>query len=552
MVLASSQTGSGRLDLDLAEAGLLPPLARAYLEGHDRDLLEPLSLLEPKELPPAEVRKTRPDRSTLAAALGRANRSYGHPAAERLAGLLADPATEVVVTGQQPGLFGGPHYTLSKMVAAARWAAALEAAGRPAVAVFWVATEDHDWAEVATATFLAPDGPQSFDLGPDPDPLLPVGMRTFGPGLAPIYEGLAELRASERFESWLETLSRIYRPDARFGEAFSRLMVEILGERCPLLLDAMDPAVKEAEAPWLARLIERRAEWEEASAEVDRRIEERGHPLQVAPQRGASPLFELRDCERRRVEWRGGEAGGGLGSSADHYLLRGTERPPRPVAELAGVIADNPGVVSPGVLARPAIQDAILGTTLQVLGPGELSYMAQATPTYRVLGVAAPWIALRPQVLVLESHQREKLEELDLPLGVLLGPDDGLERHLAGRDGTGFVARAKEEVEAVLGRLRDDALVLDPNLERPFEKTRENVLRSLDTFAAKATTAAARRDEVRNRRVEKLRQVCRPDGVLQERRISSAHWPGKYGERFVEALWSQMSLDGRRLQVIEP
>jgi bacillithiol biosynthesis cysteine-adding enzyme BshC len=545
---------AARLELDLAEAGLLPPLARAYVEGRDRDLLEPLRFLDPGGLPPPgdPGALERPDRTALAAALGRANRSYGHPAANRLASLLADPATEVVVTGQQPGLFGGPHYTLSKMVAAARWAAALEAAGRPAVAVFWVATEDHDWAEVATATFLGPGGPRSFDLGADPDPLLPVGMRTFGSGIEVVYDGLGELSAADRFESWIETLRRIYRPDARFGEAFCRLMVEILGERCPLLLDAMDPAVKAAEAPWLARLVERRAAWEEASAGADRRIGERGYPLQVTPQRGASPLFELRDGERRRIEWQAGGGQGGLGSPEDRYLLRGTERAPRPVADLARVIEDNPGVVSPGVLARPAIQDAILGTALQVLGPGELSYMAQAAPTYRVLGVAAPWMALRPQVLVLESYHRAKLEELDLPLGVLLGSDEALERHLAGEGGGGFVARAKEEVEAVLARLREEALALDPNLERPLEKTWEHVVRSLDTFAGKVTTAAAQRDEVRNRRVEKLRQVCRPDGKLQERRISSAHWPGKYGERFAHALWNQMDLDGRRMQVIEP
>ncbi len=40
--------------------------------------------------------------------------------------------------------------------------------GEPAVAVFWVATEDHDWAEVSSATVLAPDGAE--DLRPRPRP----------------------------------------------------------------------------------------------------------------------------------------------------------------------------------------------------------------------------------------------------------------------------------------------------------------------------------------------------------------------------------------------
>jgi len=543
-----------RPTVDLAAAGLLPPLPQAFLEGRDRDLLEPLRFLEPGALPEPVRHAPLPDRRRLAEGLRSANRAYGHPAAERLSDLLADPETAVVVGGQQPGLFGGPLYTLSKMVAIGRWAEAIEKApgggGRPAVPVFWVATEDHDWAEVARTTFLAPEGPRRFELGEDPDPLLPVGMRTLGPGVTPILEALPELRSGERFDRWIETLARIYRPDARFGEAFCRWAVAVLGERCPLLLDAMDPAVKEAEAPWLARLVERRAEWEEASEAADRRIEERGHSLQVHPQRGTSPLFELRGGERRRIEWtfEGATAAGEGGA----YRLRGSEVPPRPVAELLEEIADNPAAVSPGVLARPAVQDAILGTTLQVLGPGELSYMAQAAPAYRVLEVAAPWVALRPQALVLEAHHREKLEELGLPLAVLLGSEEELERRLAGANGANLVERARREVEAALDGLREEALAVDPNLERPFEKTRESLLHALETFAGKLTAAAARRDEVRSSRVERLRQVCRPGGALQERVVSSSHFPGKHGERFADALWEQMELDGRRLQVIEP
>ena len=109
---------------------------------------------------------------------------------ERLAERLADPATRVVVTGQQPGLYGGPLLTLTKMAAAVRWAEAIAEAGAPAVAVFWVATEDHDWAEAAQATLLAADGPRRFDLGDDRSPLLPLGMRTFGPGLGAITQRL--------------------------------------------------------------------------------------------------------------------------------------------------------------------------------------------------------------------------------------------------------------------------------------------------------------------------------------------------------------------------
>lgn len=536
----SSSSASGRaesLQVELGGSGLLPPIPAAFLAGRDRDLLEPLRFLPPGELPPRRSAPP-PDRRRLAAALATANRAYGHPGADRLADRLADPATRVVVAGQQPGLLGGPLYTFSKMVAVGRWAAALEAAGEPAVPVFWVATEDHDFREVATATILTREGPRAFDLGEDPAPLTPVGARSLGPPMSQVLAAIGEAVPGDRYAAWLDELGAWYRPDARFGEAFSRLMVALLGERCPLLLDALDPGVKTAQRPWLERLVERRAEVEEASAAADRRIEERGYPLQVSPQRGVSPLFLLNRGERRRIEWheggyrlRGGDAGGSLD-------------------ELLTVVRDNPAVVSAGVLARPAVQDAILGTDLQVLGPGEMSYMPQAAALYPVLGVEPPAAALRPQALVLESHLVDQIAELGISLGELLGDRSQLEHLLAERSGADPVSGPRAELEKILDSIGGPALELDPNLERPWAKTREHIDRSLERFSDKVAAAALRRDEVRAGRIDRLRETLLPGGTLQERVVCSAHYPGKHRDGFADAYWQQMELDGATLQTI--
>jgi uncharacterized protein YllA (UPF0747 family) len=340
----------------------------------------------------------------------------------------------------------------------------------------------------------------------------------------------------------VDELAGWYRPDARFGEAFCLLMASLLGERCPLLLDALNPVVKTVQRPYLERLVERRREVEEASAAADRRIEERGYPLQVSPQRGVSPLFVLHRGERRRVEWR--DDGG--------YHLRGSDDAGGSTEELLAVVRDNPAVVSAGVLARPAVQDAILGSDLLLLGPGEMSYMPQAAALYPVLGVAAPAVALRPQALVLESHQLEQVGEVGLGLADLLGDRTRLDHVMAERSGGDPTAEPRRRLAAILDEIGPPAMALEPNLERPWEKTRENIDRSLDRFADKVAAAAVRRDEVRAGRVERLRETLLPEGRLQERVVCSAHYPGKYRDRFADAYWEQMELDGATLQVITP
>ena len=110
-------------------------------------------------------------------ALERSARRHAAPQAvfENL-NLLAQPSTRVVVTGQQPGLLLGPSYALSKAMTAIRLAESLASLGRPVIPVFWVASQDHDRAEVDHAYLLdfderlhriAVDLPSEVASGPD-------------------------------------------------------------------------------------------------------------------------------------------------------------------------------------------------------------------------------------------------------------------------------------------------------------------------------------------------------------------------------------------------
>lgn len=524
--------------VDLLSSPHLAPLPRAFLRGEHHELLAPLRLvgldeaLRPRAAPDVVVRER------LAASLAARNRELAHPRATELAERLAQPATQVVVTGQQPGLFGGPLYSLTKAVAAARVAAALEERGTPAVAVFWMASEDHDFREMAHASMGALG---TISLGEDPDPLRPMGQRRLGPSVASLLEQLSA-EASPLQRPFLERLQRWYRPEALFQDAFARLLVDLLEERCPLLLDALDPTLKELERPALRRLVERRTGVAEALEAACAQVEAVGFDLQVKPRAGASPLFVLHDGARRCVEWDGPDA----------YRLRGLEQS-RPVAELLELAEDRPAALSPGVLARPVVQDAVLGTGLQVLGPGELSYMAQAAALYPVLEVTAPDVALRPQVLLALPRERERLgwlAERGVSLATLLGGAAELDRCLAAAAGPDEVRPMAAQFDAQLVELGSRLVELESQLERPWEKTRQQIARALESLASRADAAAARQDETLRSRVERLRQSLLPEGRLQERVLSVAWAAALFGESVGRHLYTALELDERKVQVV--
>lgn len=547
--------------VELQALGLLPHLPTSFLHGKDLDLLRPLRFLGPGQYPNRSDRPAnldpKADRRDLAQALASTNLSYGHPKADHLAEKFANPETRVVVAGQQPGILGGPLYTLSKAVATRLWADEIEKSGEVAVPLFWVANDDHDFREIAQATFPTSDGPIKLDLGDDPAPLMPVGMRSLGSPIETLLHQLKERVPGERFESWVNELEQWYTPEARFGEAFCRLMVRLLGERCPLMVDSVHPAMKAAQRPWLTRLVDRRVEVEKVLLSQDKKINALGFELQVRPQRGASPLFMLKDNERRRIEWVAGSIGSTDSSNSDgpensSYILRGGSGGVIAISNLLAAIEENPIVVSPGVLARPAIQDAVLGTAVQIMGPGEISYLPQVAPIYEILGIEAPWVTLRPQMMVLESHHQKKLEAAKISLAQLLSPDFEAQHHLAQGLDIDLMGPLRRTLDIRLAELMDNAVQIDQSLEGPWNKTSKQIAKSLDSFSARLRAAIARRDEVAARRLSDLRSATVPLGTMQERIISSAYFTGRHGERFVEALFEQLTLDPTTLHLIQP
>jgi uncharacterized protein YllA (UPF0747 family) len=356
---------------------------------------------------------------------------------------------------------------------------------------------------------------------------------------------LAELRQlipGDRYGEWLASLGRWYTPESRFGEAFAQLLVSILGDRCPLIVDAMLPALKSAEGPWMQRIVEQRSDLTRAFESRDHQIITKGYPLQVRPQPGTSPLFLEHGGQRRRIEWRG----------TTGFRLRGDEDFKGGVEELLEVVAEEPERVSPGVRARSAIQDAMFGTCLQVLGPGELSYLPQAAPLYDLLKIPAPTVALRPQILILDERQRNHVLASGIGMERLLDPDFDLDAWLAPPEDTDFVGSAQSRLETLIEALREPSLALDGNLERPWQKTGDQMRRALQAYGTRVTAAASRRDETARARLETLRNNCLPTGKLQERMVASAHFPGKYGVRFVEAMFQQMRLEPTNVHIVTP
>ncbi|MBI4421177.1 MAG: bacillithiol biosynthesis BshC, partial [Gemmatimonadetes bacterium] len=177
-----------------------------------------------------------------------------------------------VTTGQQPGLFTGPLFTLFKALSAVALARVIERQVRePVVPVFWVAGDDHDFAEANHCFVLNQQGDVTrLELRQrEPQaPLTPLYREPVGPEVARLLERVASETPESEFRpgvlAWLE---RYYRPETDLATAFAGALAELMGPAGLVVLRASDGAVKGLMSPWIASALRQAGDLDRALAE---------------------------------------------------------------------------------------------------------------------------------------------------------------------------------------------------------------------------------------------------------------------------------------------
>ena len=209
-------------------------------------------------------------REAVATALARQNTLWGASGKtlENIERLRA--GASVVVTGQQVGLFGGPMFAMYKALTAVKLAREAKAAGVDTVPVFWLATNDHDLAEVNHAWLAGLDGTRRLFSTPSRGmEAAPVGTIAFGPEIEPVVAQACDLLGESDVT---EALRATYVPGETFGTAFAKLYAKLFAEWGVVLLDPCQTDLQQVAAPMYAKAVER------ASA-LDAALLERGKAL---------------------------------------------------------------------------------------------------------------------------------------------------------------------------------------------------------------------------------------------------------------------------------
>ncbi|MBA3318934.1 MAG: bacillithiol biosynthesis cysteine-adding enzyme BshC [Gemmatimonadales bacterium] len=471
------------------------------------------------------------------------------PSAARDAALarLREPGALAVTSGQQPGLFTGPLYTVHKALSTAALARVLERRwGRTVVPIFWIAGDDHDFAEASEASWLTAEGTlATFKLPPRPAdaPLTPMYRQPLGETVAEALQALeATLPASEFREETLAWLARQYRPEATVAAAFGGAMAELLAPAGVVCFDSSHPTVKAAGAPLILRALELAGQIDD---DLERQVEALGDAARtsgvVLGDGAALVMLEGRQGRDRLV-------------AADGAFVtrRGKER--YDLAALRRIAETEPTRLSPNVLLRPVIESALLPTVAYLGGPAELRYLALTPPISRRLGVEPQRPLPRWSGVLVEPRVDRILDKFGIDLQELLAPPGTLESRLVRSqlppDALAALESIRSAVESGYEALERSAAEVDPTLVRPVQSARHQALSGTQEVEKKLVHHLKRRQETELNQIAKARAAVFPGGKPQERVLTVAPFLARYGPALITDLadaietWYAGALEG--------
>jgi bacillithiol biosynthesis cysteine-adding enzyme BshC len=455
------------------------------------------------------------------------------PGNEAAFAALDGDGTLVVTTGQQPGLFTGPLYTIHKALSAAALAHVLERRWNTRVVpVFWLAGDDHDFAEANHASWLAQDGSlttvtlreRSRDA-----PLQPMYRELLGPEIQAATERLeGDLPPSEFRETTIDWIRRHFRPDNTVAGAYGAALAELLAPFGILCLDSTHPAIKRVAAPHLLRALDSAAELEEALDQRTVELAREGTDPGVAAADGATLVMVEGKLGRDRLV----RAGNGF------VTRRGHESFDR--AALERIATEDPQRLSPNVLLRPVVESALLPTVAYVAGPGELRYLDLTGPIYSHLGVTPQLPVPRWSGILVEQRVDRVLEKFGATLEELLRTGSALESRVVRAQLPEEASQALERLRSEVGRgyetLAQAAKAIDPTIEKSIQNIGHQAQGGVQDAEKRLVQHLRKRSETEFGQIGRSRSAVLPGGKPQERVLTVAPFLARYGPGLLEEL----------------
>lgn len=446
---------------------------------------------------------------------------------------LTNPSSMVVIGGQQAGVLTGPLYAVHKIVSIIKLAKEQEEKlNVPVIPVFWIAGEDHDFAEINHLYVNLKNGirkravPQYHNRKTMVSSI-EIEQNGFIEWIDEIFESYGE---TNNTNGLLDRLKGYVKTSKTYVDFFVQIINEFFGESGLVLVDSGSKEIRKLQSQYLRKMIENNREIHDALLLQQEVLSTYQYSKTIDMNESSANLFYTRNDERILLEY-----------NVEHDVFSGKNNECILCGdELLEVAKNQPELLSNNVVTRPVMQESLFPTLAFISGPGEVSYWAELKKVFSVMEIEMPPVVPRLMMTIVERAIESNIEDIGLSIEGTLSGELGKAKKLwlekQTSDVDRMVTEAKKEVEQIHKKVRNVGIEVDSGLEELLLKNAQNIQSQFDFLKNTFNRTILKRNEIEMNRFNRIETSLLPLGSPQERVWNVYYYLNKYGDDFIKDL----------------
>ncbi len=427
---------------------------------------------------------------------------------------LKDSNTYTVTTGHQLALFTGPLFFIYKIITTIRLTEELKLRypDKHFVPVFWMASEDHDFAEINHVYVKGQKLEWQKDSGNQP-----VG-RLLTDGIHGVIEQLKSALGTD--SQLVKLFETSYLGTNTLSDATIRLVHALFAEQGLVILEPDNKRLKQQFTSVMQEDVLSHSSFK-ALIETNGKLD-RNYKLQVTGRE--INFFYLSDAGRNLI------LKTTKGFEIQHTNLVFSE------AEMEQEIKQYPERFSPNVVLRPVYQECILPNLAYIGGPGEVAYWLQLKGVFAAHDIPYPMVVLRNSVLLLHQSSIHKIEKRKVDVEQLFQQPDRMVKDFISMEHPVSMETFTQSLDTVLQAAIDHVMPFDNKIASQLIALKTKTRDEMDKMQKDLVKSKKAKSEADIQILRAIRNELFPENQPQERYDTLVTFAANYPDVFIRSV----------------